>query len=359
MDNKYTRPYNNNGGDDTTRTQPQHSSMGNRPPFRQAPPMPPQGYRPSRPPMQRPSQYTRPIPPKPRHNKGISPIAIIAIAVAGIAIVVSLFIFVIKPLIWSDNNRSLNRDIYDERGLTDNSVATEANSSNNIFNQIEQNMVSVNGGTFTMGATFEQNDMAMSREYPTHTVTVPNFKISKYEVTQEQWKAVMSDNPSVNIGDNRPVDNVSWNDCQRFISRLNELTGKNYRLPTEAEWEFAARGGNHTQNCIYSGSDYAESVAWHNGNSGNTTHDVGQKQPNELEIYDMSGNVFEWCSDFYGNYSYDDQYDPTGPGSSSSNQHVGRGGGYNLGHKLCRVSGRTPGKADYRSNSLGLRLAHD
>lgn len=360
MDNSYNRPYNNNGGDDITRTQPQRPPMGSRPPFRQAPPMPPQGYGPGRPPMQQPTQYTRPISSKPRPNKGLTPIAIIAIAVAGIAIVVALFIFVIKPLIWSDNNRTLNRDIHDESVLADNStVSTEVNSSNSIFNQIEQNMVSVNGGTFTMGATFEQNDMAMSREYPTHTVTVSNFKISKYEVSQEQWKAVMSDNPSVNIGDNRPVDNVSWNDCQRFISRLNELTGKNYRLPTEAEWEFAARGGNHAQNCIYSGSDYAESVAWHSGNSGNATHDVGQLQPNELGLYDMSGNVFEWCSDFYGEYSRSDQHDPTGPGSNSSNQHVGRGGGYNLGDKLCRVSGRTPGKANYKSNSLGLRLAHD
>lgn len=361
MDNDYTHSYNNNGGNDITRTQPQQPSVGNRPPFRQAPPMPPQGYGPGRPPVQRPNQYHRPSQPNPRPNKGISPIAIIAITVAGLAIVVVLFIFVIKPLIWGDNNRTIDRNIHDERTLDNNSSATTeaVNSSNNIFNQIEQNMVSINGGTFTMGATYEQSDMAMNREYPAHSVTVSNFKISKYEVTQEQWKAVMSDNPSVNIGDNRPVDNVSWNDCQRFISRLNELTGKNYRLPTEAEWEFAARGGNNSQNYIYSGSDYAESVAWHSGNSGNTTHDVGQLQPNELGLYDMSGNVFEWCSDFFGDYTYNEQYDPTGPGSNSSNQHVGRGGGYNLGQKLCRVSGRTPGKAGYRSNSLGLRLAHD
>ena len=358
MNNDYTRPYNNNGGDDITRTQPQRPPIGNRPPFRQAPPMPPQGNRSNLPPMRQPNQYTRPIN-NPQQNKrnGISPLAIIAIGVACVAIAVVLFIFVVKPLIDNGNEERLTTSREQLAPLSENTLT--ASSSNNIFDEIEQNMVSVNGGTFTMGATFEQNDMAMSREYPTHTVTVPNFKISKYEVTQKQWKAVMTDNPSVNIGDNRPVDNVSWNDCQQFINRLNELTGKNYRLPTEAEWEFAARGGNYAQNCIYSGSDYSESVAWHSGNSGNTTHEVGQKQPNELGLYDMSGNVFEWCSDYYGDYSYNDQYNPTGPGSNSSNQHVGRGGGYNLGHKLCRVSGRTPGKANYKSNSLGLRLAHD
>lgn len=323
---------------------------------------------------------------QPQRNNSFSPLNIIVIAVSVIAIIIALYIFVINPLVSHNKyekspeeteNTSKNpiestenepitispkSEEQSKPAKTQNTPEapkqTSETPSNNsaIFAQLESNMVLINGGTFIMGATYEQ-DEAMDREYPTHEVTLSSFKICKYEVTQELWQAVMGTNPSRNVGTKRPVDNVSWNDCQRFIKKLNSLTGKNYRLPTEAEWEFAARGGNYSQNNKYSGSSYADETAWHSGNSGNTSHNVGQKLPNELGLYDMSGNVFEWCKDVFGDYSYNSQYNPSGP--SSGNIHVGRGGGYNLGAKFCRVSGRTPGKSNYKATSLGLRLAHN
>ena len=321
--------------------------------------------------------------PQRKKNNGLSTINIIVIAVSVIAIILAIYIFIINPLVSKSENDS--KEETSTENITEstlNSVEdqpttiapTESSSNpstqqkkqeqskpepiNNsaVFAQLESNMISVSGGTFAMGATYEQ-DEAMDREYPVHEVSLSSFKICRYEVTQELWEAVMGSNPSRNRGAKRPVDNVSWNDCQSFIKKLNSLTGKNYRLPTEAEWEFAARGGNYSQNNKYSGSYYADETAWHSGNSGNTSHNVGQKQPNEPGLYDMSGNVFEWCNDRYGNYSYNSQYNPTGP--SSGNTRVGRGGGYNLGAKFCRVSGRTPGKTNYKSTSLGLRLAHN
>ena len=320
-----------------------------------------------------------------KNNNNFSPINIIVIAVSVIAVIIVLYIFVIKPLTSASHNDSEENQTTEN--ISENSTSSletepttitpsttsntptpnttsntttetksETKDNSAIFAQLESNMVSINGGTFIMGATYEQ-DEAMDREYPTHEVTLSSFKICKYEVTQELWQAVMGTNPSRNVGTKRPVDNVSWNDCQRFIKKLNSLTGKNYRLPTEAEWEFAARGGNYSQNNKYSGSSYADETAWHSGNSGNTSHNVGQKRPNELGLYDMSGNVFEWCKDVFGDYSYNPQHNPSGP--SSGNTHVGRGGGYNLGAKFCRVSGRTPGKSNYKATSLGLRLAHN
>ncbi|MBQ0015371.1 MAG: formylglycine-generating enzyme family protein, partial [Bacteroidales bacterium] len=150
-------------------------------------------------------------------------------------------------------------------------------------------MVEVSGGTFKMGATSEQGSDAWNDEKPVHNVTLSSYYIGLTEVTQELWQAVMGSNPSYFKGLYRPVENVSWDDCQTFISRLNSLTGKNFRLPTEAEWEFAARGGTKSRGYKYSGSNTLDDVAWHVGNSGDKTHDVGTKAPNELGIYDMSG----------------------------------------------------------------------
>ena len=164
----------------------------------------------------------------------------------------------------------------------------------------------------------------------------------------------MSSNPSNFKGDNLPVECVSWNDCQTFINRLNSYTDRNFRLPTEAEWEFAARGGNYSRHYKYSGSNYISDVAWYDGNSGNRTHPVGTKQANELDLYDMSGNVWEWCSDWYGSYSSYSQNDPTGPNSGSN--RVGRGGSWYGSAWFCRWSNRgdiTPGS---RYDGLGLRL---
>ena len=216
-------------------------------------------------------------------------------------------------------------------------------------------MVYVEGGTFTMGATSEQGSDAYSDEKPAHSVTLSGYYIGKYEVTQKLWKAVMGSNPSRFKGDNLPVERVSWNDVQEFLRKLNAMTGKNYRLPTEAEWEFAARGGNSSRGYKYSGSNSVGSVAWYYANSGDRTHAVGTKSPNELGIYDMSGNVWEWCQDWYGSYSGSSQRNPKGPNSGSS--RVGRGGSWYHNTMYCRVSYRVNGTPGYRYSNLGFRLA--
>ena len=155
----------------------------------------------------------------------------------------------------------------------------------------EPEMVFVEGGTFTMGSTIDK---------PAYQATLNSFRIGKFAVTQAQWVAVMGNNPSVfQKGDNYPVENVNWYDAQEFITKLNILTGKNYRLPTDTEWEYAARGGSKSKGYKYSGSNNLDDVAWFDDNSGKSTHPVGTKQPNELGIYDMSGNVWEWCSDYH------------------------------------------------------------
>lgn len=222
------------------------------------------------------------------------------------------------------------------------------------LNKLINDMVYVSGGTFTMGGTSEQGCDAYNDEKPTHSVTLSSYYICKYEVTQALWCAVMGSNPALDKGDNLPVEQVSWDDCQTFINRLNSYTGRNFRLPTEAEWEFAARGGNYSRHYKYSGSNYIGDVAWYDGNSSNRTHPVGTKQPNELGLYDMSGNVYEWCSDWYGSYSFYSQSNPTGPNSGSD--RVDRGGSWGGSARYCRSSYRgnlTPG---YRFSNLGLRL---
>ncbi|MDD6901103.1 MAG: SUMF1/EgtB/PvdO family nonheme iron enzyme [bacterium] len=216
-------------------------------------------------------------------------------------------------------------------------------------------MVPVAGGTFTMGATPEQGTNIDSNEKPTHQVTLSSYMIAKTEVTQALWRAVTGETPSYFKGDNLPVEQVSWDDCQKFITKLNALTGKNFRLPTEAEWEYAARGGNMSQGYKYSGSNEIGDVAWYDNNSGNKTHSVATKAPNELGIYDMSGNLWEWCSDWYGSYSSTAQTNPTGPDSGSN--RIIRGGSW--GHDLldCRVAIRGAIGQTSRSIGFGLRLA--
>ena len=216
-------------------------------------------------------------------------------------------------------------------------------------------MVYVSGGTFTMGATSEQGSDAWDDEKPAHSVTLSGYYIGKYEVTQKLWKAVMGSNPSNFKGDNLPVERVSWNDVQEFLRKLNAMTGKNYRLPTEAEWEFAARGGNSSRGYKYSGGNSIGNVAWFGVNSGSRTHAVGTKSPNELGIYDMSGNVYEWCQDWYGSYSSSSQRNPQGPNSGSF--RVYRGGSWNYSAGRCRVSFRLYNTPGGRDSYLGFRLA--
>ena len=222
-----------------------------------------------------------------------------------------------------------------------------------VKNGINIEMVKVEAGSFNMGATPEMEN-PNEDEKPVHRVTLTNnYYIGKYEVTQALWKIVMGSNPSNSKGDNLPVEKVSWNDCQKFISKLNKLTGKSFRLPTEAEWEYAARGGNKSRGYQYSGSNTIGDVAWYDGNSGSKTHAVGTKQPNELGAFDMTGNVWEWCQDWFNRYSSSPQTNPIGAVSGSC--RVYRGGsccysGY------CRCSCRFDGTPDFRNGDLGLRL---
>ena len=233
-------------------------------------------------------------------------------------------------------------------------VVNSNNISIPVKDGISIDMVRVEAGTFTMGATPEMEN-PWDGEKPTHQVTLTNdYYIGKYEVTQALWKAVMGKNPSDFKGDNLPVEKVSWDDCQEFISKLNRITGKTFRLPTEAEWEYAARGGKKSRGYQYSGSNNLSDVAWYVGNSWSKTHAVGSKQANELGIYDMSGNVWEWCQDWYGKYSSSSHTNPTGANSGSD--RVFRGGGWDISARFCRSSYRYFITPDDHCNFLGLRL---
>ena len=232
---------------------------------------------------------------------------------------------------------------------------TVTNAQTITVNGVSFTMIAVQGGTFTMGATSEQGSDADSNEKPTHKVTLSDYMIGETEVTQELWEAVMGTNPSCFSGTQNPVERVSWEDCQNFIAELNAMTGKKFRLPTEAEWEYAARGGNKSNGFKYSGSGSIDRVAWYDGNSSSKTHPVKQKQANELGIYNMSGNVWEWCQDWDGSYSSSAQTNPTGP--SSGSLRVARGGSWGSNAKYCRVSNRGGHTPTGTSNGLGLRLA--
>ncbi len=224
-----------------------------------------------------------------------------------------------------------------------------------ILNRLVSNMVYVEGGTFMMGGTADQGSDAHDLEKPLHQVTLSAFYIGKYEVTQTEWQAVMGTNHSAVKGANLPVENVSWNDSQEFIRKLNELTGRNFRLPTEAEWEYAARGGNKSKGYKYSGSNTIDDVAWYKENYDYLFRPVGTKRPNELGIYDMSGSVCEWCQDWYGRYSSSSQTNPTGP--AIGEYKILRGGDVLWGAEYCRVSHRSFTRPDEkRTGYFGLRL---
>ena len=239
------------------------------------------------------------------------------------------------------------------------SVASGTSSSDNtitipVKDGINIEMVRVEAGTFTMG-TKKEMMKPWDDENPAHQVTLTNdYYIGKYEVTQALWQAVMGNNPSYFKGDNLPVEQVSWNDCQEFISKLNRITGKTFRLPTEAEWEYAARGGKKGRGYQYSGSNKLSDVAWYYKNSKKKTHPVGLKQANELGIYDMSGNVWEWCQDLYGRYDSSSQVNPTGANSGSS--CVLRGSCWYEYAWICRLSFRNSKTPVFHDSTLGFRL---
>ena len=249
-------------------------------------------------------------------------------------------------------------DVLAERGMLSGEnicFKVTVNSGSFTVNGVLFEMVRVEGGTFRMGATSEQGGDAERDEKPVHSVKLNTFYIGKTEVTQALWQAVMGSNPSHFKGADLPVENVTWYDCQNFIQKLKSLTGQKFRLPTEAEWEFACRGGNKSRGYKYSGSNNLGSVAWYNGNSGGKTRPVGTKAPNELGIYDMSGNVWEWCNDWYADYTANSQTHPTGPQSGSL--RVCRGGGWDNYAGSRRSSNRSNSSPTNRSSSLGLRLA--
>ncbi|MBO4802841.1 MAG: SUMF1/EgtB/PvdO family nonheme iron enzyme [Bacteroidaceae bacterium] len=256
-------------------------------------------------------------------------------------------------------------------------------------NGVSFKMIRVEGGIFTMGATYEQGSDVESDEKPAHQVTLSSYYIGETVVTQALWQAVMGTTvlqqrnkankewPLRGVGTNYPMYYISWDECQEFVRKLNSLTGKNFRLLTEAEWEYAARGGNKSQGYKYSGSSMLGNVAWYTQNSGDETHPVKTKSPNELGIYNMSGNVWEWCQDWYGSYDSSflmnftvkylyqlffllrggtsSQTNPTGP--SSGRSRVCRGGSWCSSLKGCRVSRRGSFLHDDRSYNLGMRLA--
>lgn len=234
-------------------------------------------------------------------------------------------------------------------------MAQDVNVQSLLLQELSDNMVFVEGGTFVMGAATNQIKDAESDEKPCHEVMLDDFYICRYEVTQDLWTYVMGSNPSHFRNSRLPVEEVTWDDCQRFIGKLNALTGESYRLPTEAEWEFAARGGNKSKGYKYAGSDTIDAVAWHNGNSGNSTHIVGGKLPNELGLYDMSGNVYEWCQDWKAPYSHRKEVNPKG--AEEGTYRVNRGGRWCGGSRSCRTSDRSKCSPHYHFYHLGMRLA--
>ncbi len=265
---------------------------------------------------------------------------------AGLGVALTVIVVIVATVFILNN--------YSQCGSPDRSADSSVNEAMTFeANGVSFTMIPVEGGTFTMGATSEMTEPC-DDEKPTHQVTLSSYYIGETEVTQALWKAVMGSNPSNFKGDNLPVENVFWNKCQTFISKLNALTGKRFRLPTEAEWEFAARGGNQSRHTQYSGSSRIDDVAWYKGNSGNEPHPVKTKQPNELGIYDMSGNVWEWCQDWYGDYSSHAQTNPTG--ASSGSDRVLRGGDWSNSPRHCRSSNRLDPGPLLSNNGLGLRL---
>lgn len=235
----------------------------------------------------------------------------------------------------------------------------ELSTAGNAFKEMAtgMEMIFVKGGCYQMGDTVGGGD---ADEKPVHEVCVGDFYMGKHEVTQGQWKRIMANNPShfSGCGDNCPVEQVSWNDVQDYIRRLNSQSGKNYKLPTEAEWEYAARSGGKSEK--WAGTSIESSLgdyAWYRSNSSSKTHPVGQKQPNGLGLHDMSGNVWEWCQDWYGDkyYSQSDRNNPSGP--SSGSDRVNRGGSWLINAAFTRAAIRNWSNPVYRFNDLGFRLA--
>lgn len=225
-------------------------------------------------------------------------------------------------------------------------------------------MVFVKGGTFVLGESEEalEGEDTFARKWlgeqmPQHQVTLSDYYIGTCEVTQGLWQEVMGSNPSDTKGEDLPVTNITWHEALQFIEALNRRTGQHFRLPTDAEWVYAARGGEEQNAFRYAGSNHLYEVAWAKGNSEGTPHSVMQKQPNSLGIYDMCGNVMEWCYDWYASYPNSDEINPTGP--STGEYKVAHGGAWRASEMFCRPSIRTYDLPDKGYDYLGFRLAMD
>ncbi len=229
-----------------------------------------------------------------------------------------------------------------------------------VIREIVSNMVRVESGTFQMGS---DDELAAADEVPVHAVTLSSYRINKFTVTQKQWRVLMGTdlgwNSNYGVGDNLPTTHVTYADCKAFLTELNWLSGLNFRLPTEAEWEYAARGGKQSHGTRYSGSDNPNEVAWHQGNAGNVLHQPGSLRPNELGLYDMSGNIWEWCSDWYDEYPANAQTNPTVQTIGSVSRRVVRGGSFSYEAPYSRVSQRNSLSPNYRSFVTGFRVAID
>lgn len=246
--------------------------------------------------------------------------------------------------------------VFSGNSLTDTVYIYQGGDFTETIKGMSFDMVYVEGGTFQMGATSEQGRDYYSDEIPVHSVTLSDYYIGKFEETQGLWKAIMDNNNPSNFqnGDDYPKYYVNWEEAQEFCKKLSQLTGKTYVLPTEAQWEYAARGGVKSRGYKYSGSNTIGNVAWYIYNSSSSTHPVATKQPNELGLYDMSGNVWEWCSDWYGYYSSESQSNPTGP--STGSYRVLRGGSWGGNAWSCRVSLRGSISPSSRGNGHGFRV---
>lgn len=256
--------------------------------------------------------------------------------------------------------------VFSGNSLTDTVYIYQGGDFTETIKGMSFDMVYVEGGTFQMGATSEQGSDYDSDERPVHSVTLSDYYIGKFEVTQGLWEKVMgttirqqrdkanSDWLLYGVGSDYPMYYVNWEEAQEFCTRLGQLTGKNYALPTEAQWEYAARGGVKSRGYKYSGSNTIGNVAWYGDNSSSSTHPVATKQPNELGLYDMSGNVWEWCSDWKGYYSSESQSNPTGPSTGSA--RVLRGGSWFSDARRCRVSDRHHDDPSYRYLNFGFRV---
>lgn len=262
-----------------------------------------------------------------------------------------LFFLLFIPNVLLSQNRTANTR---RKNIQANDTLTQRQIR--VFSKMLENMVFVDGGTFIMGTDnnyYHQNH----DNTPAHLVEISPFFICKYEVTQDEWELVTGANPSTFIGTNLPVENISWDDCRVFINKLNEMTGMDFRLPSEAEWEYAALGGKYSLHYKYAGSEYPKSVAWYADNSKSRTHQVGKKRPNELGIYDMSGNVSEWCGDYYeySYYQHSPSLNPIGPDKGLN--RVVRGGGWMMNENYIDIKYRAVYPPNEKNSSIGIRLA--